>query len=129
MNLRKTPSLKRHVRHPRVRRRKSGGKYDKRGQIPGRVWIEHRPKEVEDKLRTDDGEGDTIEGAGKTSYIATFADRGTKLLLAKIMLNKKARTLNKAAFRAFRGIPPEFLQTRTVDKGTAFACHKDLSSA
>jgi IS30 family transposase len=56
-------------------------------------------------------------------------ERKTKLLLAKIMPNKTADTLNKAAVRAFRGIPPEARKTLTVDNGKEFAAHAGLSQA
>ncbi|MDR0637690.1 MAG: IS30 family transposase, partial [Spirochaetaceae bacterium] len=37
--------------------------------------------------------------------------------------------LNKAAVRAFRGIPPEARKTLTVDNGKEFAAHACLSQA
>jgi IS30 family transposase len=76
-----------------------------------------------------DWEGDTVESADKSAYIATFVDRKTKFLLAKIMPDKRADTLNKAAVRAFRGIPAEARNTLTVDNGKEFAGHSSLSKA
>jgi IS30 family transposase len=72
-----------------------------------------------------DWEGNTIESAS----IATFVDRKTKVLLAKLMPDKRADTLNKAAVRAFRGIPPEARHTLTLDNGKEFAAHGALSQA
>jgi IS30 family transposase len=72
-----------------------------------------------------DWEGDTIESAGKNAYIATFVDRKTKVLLANIM----ADTLNKAAVRAFRGIPAEARNTLTLDNDKEFVAHGTLSEA
>jgi IS30 family transposase len=68
--------------------------------------------------------GDTIESAGKNAYIATFVDRTTKLLLAKIMPDKTATTLNKAAIRALKPISAPIR-----DNGKEFAAHKSLSQA
>jgi IS30 family transposase len=73
--------------------------------------------------------GDTVESAGKSAYIATFVDRKTKFLLAKIMPDKRADTLNKAAVRAFRGIPAGARNTLTLDNGKEFAGHRRLSEA
>jgi IS30 family transposase len=56
-------------------------------------------------------------------------DWKTKLLLAKVMPDKTATTLNKAAVRAFRGIPPEAWNTLTLDNGKEFAAHTSLSEA
>jgi IS30 family transposase len=71
--------------------------------------------------------GDTIESAGKNAYIATFVDRKTKLLLAKILPDKTAAALNKAAIRAFKPIPAPMRNTLTLDNGKEFAVHKSLS--
>jgi IS30 family transposase len=62
-------------------------------------------------------------------YIATFVDRKTKFLPAKIMPDKRAVTLNKAAVRAFRGIPAEARNTPMPDNGKEFAGHRSLSEA
>ena len=123
------PSLKEHFRQKHAKPHKRSGVKDRRGQISGRVSIDERPKVVEQKSRIGDWEGDTIESAGKRAYIATFVDRKTKLLLAKIMPNKTADTLNTAAIRAFRGIPAEARTTLTVDTGKEFAAHACLSQA
>jgi hypothetical protein len=45
------------------------------------------------------------------------------------MPDKRADTLNKAAIRAFRGIPAEARNTLTLDNGKEFAGHSSLSEA
>jgi IS30 family transposase len=76
-----------------------------------------------------DWEGDAIESAGKNAYTATFVDRKTKFLPAKVMPDKAAATLNRAAVRAFKPIPEGIRNTLTLDNGKEFAAHKDLSQA
>ena len=125
----KDNALKVHFRQKHPKPRKRSGVKDRRGQIIDRVSIDERPKIVEEKSRTGDWEGDTIESAGKTAYIATFVDRKSKMLLAKIMPNKMALTLNKAALRAFRPIPAQKMTTLTLNNGKEFAAHKALSEA
>jgi IS30 family transposase len=125
----KDPALKVHFRQNHAKPRKRNGKKDGRGQISGRVSIDERPEIVEEKSRVGDWEGDTVENAGKNAYIATFVDRKTKFLLAKVMPDKTAATLNKAAIRAFRGISVEARNTLTLDNGKEFAAHTDLSEA
>jgi IS30 family transposase len=66
---------------------------------------------VDEKVRIGDWEGDTVEGAGKTAYIATFVDKTSKLLVAKVMPNKAAATLNRAAIRAFNPVPDDCIKT------------------
>jgi IS30 family transposase len=51
------------------------------------------------------------------------------VLLAKLMPDKRAETLNRAAVRAFKPIPAGMRNTLTVDNGKEFATHKDLSQA
>jgi IS30 family transposase len=107
--------------------RKRKGAKDRRGQIPDHVSIDERPKIVEEKSRIGDWEGDTIESADKNAYIATFVDRKTKLLLAKLMQDMAAATLNEAAVRAFKPVPAQMRNTLTLDNGKEFAAHKELS--
>jgi IS30 family transposase len=82
------------------------------GQISDRVSLnkrqtskKERPKIVEEKTRTGDGEGDTIESAETNACIATFAGRKTKLLPARLMPDKTAASLNKAVASTFGLVP------------------------
>jgi IS30 family transposase len=97
---------------------------EEKGQIPDRKLTGTRPKIVDEKVRAGDWENDTMEGAGKTAYIATFVDKTTKLLRGKTMPDKTAASLNKAAFRS---IPDENLKTLTAGNGKEFSGHKALS--
>jgi IS30 family transposase len=62
-------------------------------------------------------------------YRELFVDWKTKLLLANIIPDKSAATLNKTAVRAFKPIPDQMRNTLTVDNGKEFAAHKSLSQA
>jgi IS30 family transposase len=121
--------LKRHFRQGQAKPRKRNGVKDRRGRIPDRVSLDERPKVVEEKSRTGDWEGDTVESAGKSAYIATFVFRKTKFLLAKVMPDKAVATLSRAAVRAFKPIPEGMRNTPTLDNGKEFAAHKELSQA
>ncbi|MDR1073048.1 MAG: hypothetical protein LBL45_05155 [Treponema sp.] len=54
-----------------------------------------------------DWEGDAVESA----CIAIFVDRKTKALLVKIMQDKRAEALSRAAVRAFKPIPDQMRNT------------------
>jgi IS30 family transposase len=125
----KDPALRAHFRQKQAKPRKRKGAKDRRGRIVDRVSLDERPKIVDEKSRVGDWEGDTIESAGKNASRATFVDRKTKVLLAKIMPDKSATTLNKAAIRAFKPLPAPMQNTLTRDKGKEFAAHKNLSRA
>lgn len=102
---------------------------DRRGIIPDRVFIDSRPAIVEQKIRRGDWEGDTVEGAGKQGYVATWVDRRDKFLVAYKLTNKSAKALADGARHAFRKIPKEYRKTYTVDNGKEFAYHKELASS
>jgi IS30 family transposase len=125
----KAPGLKEHFRQKQAKPRCRKGIKDRRGQIPGRVSIDERPKIAGEKSRAGDWEGGIMESAGKNACIAAFADRKTKALPAKIMPDKRARTLNKAAVRAFKPIAAPARNTLTLDNGKEFSAHKSLSEA
>jgi IS30 family transposase len=72
-----------------------------------------------------DWEADTVEGVGKTAYIAAFVDKPAKLLRGKVMPDKA--TLNKAAIRTFRSIPDEYI--KTAGNGKEFSGHKGLAQS
>jgi IS30 family transposase len=116
----KDPAPGAHFRQKQAKPRRMKGVKDRRGQIPDRVSLnkrqknvkkkrqtskKERPKIVEGKARTGDWEGGTIESAGKNACIATFAGRKTKLLLARLMPDKTAVSLNKAVAGAFWLVP------------------------
>lgn len=114
------------LRQSNRKRRKRYGKLQKKGQIPGRVFIDDRPQIVDSRKRFGDWEADTIQSAGKNSNIATFVERKSRFLLA-VKLNEKSKgALNDAARKAFRIIPKKIRKTMTVDNGKEFAGFKEL---
>jgi hypothetical protein len=72
------------------------------------------PDIVEEKSLAGDWEGDTVEISGKNAYIATFFDRKTKLLLAKLMPDKTTTSLNRATVRAFQDDEAEGLVRKSL---------------
>jgi IS30 family transposase len=123
------PDLKNHFRHGHsIRRKRLSGK-DKRGIIKGRKFIDDRPAIVECKTRCGDWEGDTIEGAGKKGYVATFVDRKTKFLVAFPLKYKQAELIVDGALTVFANLPTMQKMTLTVDNGKEFSRHDDLGKA
>jgi transposase, IS30 family len=123
------PDLKIHFRHGhRIRRKRLSGK-DKRGIIKDRRFIDDRPAIVKEKTRCGDWEGDTIEGADKKGYVATFVDRKTKYLVAFPLKYKQAELIVEGARKAFANVPTMQKMTLTVDNGKEFSRHVDLGKA
>jgi len=123
------PDLKVHFRHSHTKRRKRLSGNDKRGIIKDRIFIDDRPEIVDQKTRSGDWEGDTIEGAGKKGYVATFVDRRTKYLVAFPLKYKQADLMVEGARRAFSNLSPNEKMTLTVDNGKEFSRHEDLGKA
>lgn len=114
------------LRHGHKKRHKRPPSKEKRGSIPDRTMIDQRPAEVDSKETCGHWEGDTMEGAKKSGYLATFTERTTKVLLARPISNKTADLLNDAARLVFKAIPAPLRKTLTVDNGKEFARHRDL---
>jgi len=123
------PDLRIHFRHGHKTRRKRLSGKDKRGIIKDRRFIDNRPAIVEGKARCGDWEGDTIEGAGKKGYVATFVDRKTKYLVAFPIKYKQAELMVDGARKAFANLPTMQKITLTVDNGKEFSRHADLGKA
>jgi IS30 family transposase len=120
--------LRHSLRHSHSKRRKRLTGKDKRGIIPNRTMIDQRPAEVDTKQTYGHWEGDTVEGAGKAGYLATFVERKMKILLAYPIPNKTTKCLNHAAEVLFRRIPAVFKKSLTVDNGKEFAQHLILAN-
>jgi IS30 family transposase len=120
-------NLRSHLRHGHQKRRKRLSGKDKRGIIPGRIFIDKRPAIVEKKTRRGDWEGDTVEGAKKKGYVGTFVDRKSKYLLGYPLAKKTSKGNCKKAIAAFKKIPADAIETITVDNGKEFAEHLRLA--
>ena len=99
---------------------------EKRGRIHEYPSIHNRPKAAETKSEPGHWEGDTVRGAQRRGALATFADRKTKYLVAQVMKDRKAETLNRHAEIAFSGFPKSRKRTFTVDHGNEFFSYKDF---
>jgi IS30 family transposase len=115
-----------HLRTQGKRYRKRGASKDKRGQIPGRIDIEHRPKIVDEKTRFGDLEIDLVIGKDHKKAILTANDRATgKTKIA--LLNSKSSEEVKEKTVEILGEWKRFLYTITSDNGKEFALHKEIS--
>ena len=97
-----------------------------RGRIHGFKTIHERPKSAEKKTMFGHWEGDTVRGALGKGLAATFVDRKSGFLVAALMPNRKASTLNDAMFLAFSGFPASLKRSFTVDHGHEFFAYKEV---
>lgn len=114
----------------RPKRRKRGqGKTGRAPSIPNRVGIEQRPKEVQERSRFGDWEGDLVVGANQQAYLVTLVERKSKLLLSRKIDSKHAETVADAIIDAFMDVPKSWVKTITFDNGPEFAGHEKIAAA
>jgi transposase, IS30 family len=116
-----------YLRQGRPKRRKRGGSTSKRGQIPGRVGIEHRPAIAEEKIEIGHWESDTMIGKNHSGVIVTHVDKASKFLIADLGENKTAAQINRVTIALFAQVPEDYRKTMTFDNGKEFSRHAELS--
>ncbi len=109
------------------RRRK--GVHQKRGRIPGRIGIEHRPAIAELKLELGHWESDTVIGVNHTGILVTHVDKASKFLLAGLARNKTVQQINQVTIGLFEHIGTALRKTMTFDNGKEFSGHQTLAEA
>jgi transposase, IS30 family len=108
-------------------RKRKQEKIDGKYQIQERRMIDARPKEVEERKRIWDWEGDTIIGKDHKWAILTLVERKTGFLFAyKLEQGKNATWVTNAIRKLWANIPPQKRRTLTFDNGREFADHKML---
>lgn len=110
------------------RNAKRGSKTKSRGQIAGRVGIEHRPKTVDEKKEAGDLEIDTVIGKDHKSAVVTINDRVTGYLWAIKLAGKDSADLAQAVIKALLPYKGR-IRTITADNGKEFAGHELIAKA
>jgi transposase, IS30 family len=117
----------RYLRQGQKKRRRRKGLYQKRGTIPGRVGIEHRPAIADEKTQIGHWESDTVIGVNHTGMIVTHVDKASKYLLAGLAKNKTVQQINQVTMGLFEYIEQGFRKTMTFDNGREFCGHQTLA--
>jgi IS30 family transposase len=118
-----------YLRQGQKKRRRRKGTYNKRGSIPGRVGIEHRPAVADLKSEIGHWESDTVIGANHTGIIVTHVDKASKFLLAGLAKNKTVQHINQVTMNLFEQVEATFRKTMTFDNGREFCGHQKLADA
>jgi transposase, IS30 family len=79
----------------------------KRGGIPGRIGIEHRPEIAAQKIEIGHWEGDTVVGCNHIGNLVTYVDKASKFLLSGLAKNKTVEKVNEVTIELFRKIDKE----------------------
>jgi transposase, IS30 family len=109
------------------KKRRRQGIYQKRGSIPGRIGIKHRPAVVDLKREIGHWESDTMIGANHSGIIVTLVDKASKFILADLTKNKTVQQINQVILYLFEQVEATFRQTMTFDNGREFSSHQKLA--
>jgi transposase, IS30 family len=116
------------LRQARKQRRRKGAN-QKRGRIPGRIGIEHRPTIADAKTDIGHWEGDTVIGGHHAGALVTHVDKTSKFLLVGVVKQKSVDLVNQVTLKLFQAIPKQFRKTLTFDNGKEFCGHQSLADA
>ena len=109
--------------------RRSQGRLEGRGRIPGMVMLTDRPAEADDRAVPGHWEGDLIMGAGSRSAVGTLVERTTRyVLLLHLGGDKTAVNVEKAMRRAILTLPTELRRSITWDQGAEMSAHRRFTS-
>lgn len=111
-----------HCRKGRYRRTRQGTlRKQKRAKLASVRHISNRPKSVEGRKWYGHWEGDTVHGTGKSGYIATFVERKSGYLMAKLITTKEfsnaSAVFADVATHCLSQVPENYRKTLTLDNG------------
>ena len=109
--------------------RRSQGRVEGRGRIPGMVMLTDRPAEANDRAVPGHWEGDLVLGAGSRSAVGTLVERTTRyVLLLHLGDDKTAVNVEKTMRRAILSLPTELRRSITWDQGAEMSAHRTFTS-
>lgn len=114
-----------------------GEKYKKRNiKNNRRIWkvakkrksINDRPVHISEKKEFGHWEGDTVESNGHRGGVGTFVEMRSKFTIISKVSDKTAESMKKAIIGSFP-YESRVIKTLTVDNGTEFALHDQISKS
>lgn len=97
----------------------------RKARLKDRVWIDDRPKIVDEKRRIGDWEIDTIVGAKHKGVLLSIVDRKSKFTVLQKLSGKTKKSVNYQTIRRLKKLPKK---TITADNGTEFSGHKEMTN-
>lgn len=113
------------LKHIKNRKRK---KDDKRGNIADRVMIADRPEYINNRSEFGHWEADTVLGKRGTGCLGTLVERKCGYLISFKIPHRRDDVFKTACVNAFSEVPTLLKKSMTVDNGTEFTSHKELSA-
>jgi len=99
-----------------------------RGEIQNRVWIDERPKIINERARNGDYERDTIQGSKTVApLILSIVDRRSRMTYLSLLPEKTAQAVHESTVSILAKDP--HLHSITNDNGCEFTWHERTSKA
>lgn len=108
------------------RRRRRGGRVSVKS-LPGRVFLDRRPKRINERGRVGDAEGDfVVSGRSGKGVLLVVVDRKTRTVFLELVLAVSISAVHEAFLRIKKRFPE--IATLTLDNDLLFAKHAELAS-
>ncbi len=121
-------ALHKNLRSHKPRRKRHLCGRDRRGQIPNRRAISHRPAHIELRKQVGHWEGDAVIGAAHKQAIVTLVERKSGFAVLAKVTNKSADLVGRAIENKLKPLSAR-VRTLTVDNGKEFANHQATDQA
>jgi transposase, IS30 family len=104
------------------------GRKVRRSNIPERIDISERPKEVETREEFGHWEGDSILSRRPTkSALRTEVERKSRFIMVRKVSRKTAENTKKASLNMYSSLPSKAVKTITRDNGSEHTLHRDIA--
>lgn len=100
---------------------------EEKGAIKDRVFIDARPKEVDERIQPGHWEGDSMVSRKSLVGLNTLVERVTGLVCITKILNTTAVETTRAVTKRLSRFPQRMRRTITVDNGHENAGHKKIA--
>lgn len=120
-------TLWRHLRCQKPYRKRYGSGRERRGQLPARVGIEHRPAAADRRDRVGHWEADTLHGHRRGTAVLSLVERRTRLTRLAKLPRLTARAVRQGACRRLRPIAHR-VWSLTADNGREFSEHQRIAA-
>lgn len=121
-------NAKESLRHGGIRQNRK--EREEKGKITrGIKSIWDRPAYVRRRKIIGHWEGDTVEGKKGSDCITTIVERASRFLLAGKTTGKESRDVSQVIVSLLSELPKQHRRSLTVDRGTEFARHREITSS
>lgn len=121
-----------HCQKGKYRRTRQGTlRKQRRAELATIRNIANRPGHIEARKRYGHWEGDTVHGKGKSGYIATFVERKSGYLVAKLLPSSEFSSAGfaEAARDGLAPIPRRYRKTLTLDNGPEMKSAEEIEKS